>query len=203
MLERRCRDCKQIKTRAAFDDDSHRQDGVAVYCKDCLADRAELYTGEKVCSTCHESKPRVQYNRMITRKDGLDPRCKPCAQAAKRASLERRPLSPEKRRLYQARYKAKHPDRQREVQQRRVLRKYGLTLEQYEAILAGQNGRCAICHKVSDRLVIDHCHRTGEVRGILCGTCNVGVGMFDDSAEHLQAAIKYLAENAVKSGVQQ
>lgn len=76
------------------------------------------------------------------------------------------------------------------------LRKYGLTVEMYEAMLAEQGGRCAICDATSagrsGAWCIDHCHETNEVRGLLCVKCNAGLGSFSDNPGHLLAAERYL-----------
>lgn len=66
---------------------------------------------------------------------------------------------------------------------------YGLTIEQYDALLARQKGRCAICKKTSMRnLYVDHCHRTKLVRFLLCHKCNSGLGFFDDDPRLLRTA---------------
>lgn len=75
--------------------------------------------------------------------------------------------------------------------------KYGLTLEEYEAMLAKQGGKCAICCTSEwpgrhNRPHVDHCHTTGRVRGILCTSCNSGLGRFRDRIDLLEAAIVYL-----------
>lgn len=73
-------------------------------------------------------------------------------------------------------------------------RNFGITIEEYNALLEKQNGVCAICqskHKTM-RLSVDHCHKTGKVRGLLCGRCNTGIGMLLDSPELVTAAKKYL-----------
>lgn len=89
-----------------------------------------------------------------------------------------------------------YPDRHRTYDRRSDLRKkYGIELEEYEAMLAAQGGVCAICAATPNdrRLAVDHCHVTGKVRGLLCSSCNIGIGYFRDSAEALAAAIKYLS----------
>ena len=73
------------------------------------------------------------------------------------------------------------------------VQKYGMSLEEYDKILSDQGGKCACCgSKRDDDLNIDHCHRTGRVRGLLCRDCNLGLGYFRDSVSVMERAIKYL-----------
>lgn len=77
---------------------------------------------------------------------------------------------------------------------------YGITLDKYRELLAGQNGCCAICGLDSEsnthgRLYVDHCHVSGEYRGLLCNKCNSGIGKFADDAERLERAANYLRRN--------
>lgn len=75
-------------------------------------------------------------------------------------------------------------------------KKYGITLEQYELMLAEQQGCCAICRLPMElaprRLHVDHNHETGVARGILCYLCNTGLGVFKDNAVRLRAAADYI-----------
>lgn len=71
-------------------------------------------------------------------------------------------------------------------------RKYGLSLEDFDNLLARQNNSCAICSSKEATWCVDHCHTTGEVRGILCSSCNKGLGMFKDDQTNLENAINYL-----------
>ena len=71
--------------------------------------------------------------------------------------------------------------------------KYGITKEQFDAMVLNQDSNCIICKKeLSSEIHIDHDHATGKVRGILCGKCNKGLGQFDDNVEFLTNAINYL-----------
>ncbi len=78
---------------------------------------------------------------------------------------------------------------------------FGVTSEQYNAMLDSQGHLCRICGEPdgdgtsmqASRLAVDHCHTTGVVRGLLCYRCNVGLGMFKDRPELLQKAIEYLS----------
>ena len=71
--------------------------------------------------------------------------------------------------------------------------KYKLTAKDKAAMLHAQGGLCAICGS-SGRLVVDHDHDSGSVRGLLCSGCNAGLGLLGDSAEGLQSALTYLKE---------
>jgi len=80
-----------------------------------------------------------------------------------------------------------------------LLKTYGINLEDYDKMLADQNDRCAIClgldpkaAKRANKFVVDHCHSTGAVRGLLCHACNRALGNFGDSIETLENAILYL-----------
>jgi Recombination endonuclease VII len=97
----------------------------------------------------------------------------------------------------QRRMRAADPDyfRNKDLQ-----RMYGVTLEWYEAKLKEQNGRCAICKRKENteingkvvRLAVDHCHRGGDARGLLCARCNRGIGMLGHSKKRMLAAVEYL-----------
>jgi hypothetical protein len=71
-------------------------------------------------------------------------------------------------------------------------RRYGLSLEEFRAILERQGNACAICRRSGVRLYIDHCHDTRMVRRLLCGKCNTGLGFFGDDPVRLRAAADYL-----------
>lgn len=74
-------------------------------------------------------------------------------------------------------------------------RSYGLTEEDYDKLYASQNGICKICQNYFPKLNIDHCHKTGKIRGLLCWNCNTALGKFKDSVELLSNAISYLGTN--------
>lgn len=77
-----------------------------------------------------------------------------------------------------------------------VRRKYGLTLEDYEARLAKG---CTICGSDGPRMALDHCHATGKIREPLCANCNNGLGRFFDQPELLRAAAEYLEKHSCRS----
>ena len=76
-----------------------------------------------------------------------------------------------------------------------IKQKYGLTEAEYNSIKEKQGGRCAICFGLptdTNMLAVDHCHKTGKVRGLIHRRCNTGMGMFDDDAIKLSQAVDYL-----------
>lgn len=85
---------------------------------------------------------------------------------------------------------------------RNVKRYFGITLEQEKEMMIKQNGKCKICERVfkddraGNRRCIDHCHTTNKIRGLLCMTCNMGIGNFNDSKELLLKSIEYLNDDS-------
>jgi len=99
-------------------------------------------------------------------------------------------------------WRDRNRDRIKAYYKNRQLRKRGLTKSDYDALLKDQNGGCAICGiaaKDGRRLSIDHCHRKGTIRGLLCDNCNCALGLFNDSIDNLNAAIRYLFRAAEKT----
>lgn len=83
--------------------------------------------------------------------------------------------------------------------ERRIRSTYGITLDEFDQLLADQGGVCAICGGMPPAVEgkhgqwnVDHDHATGRVRGILCSPCNIGIGQLGDSIERLLAAARYL-----------
>jgi hypothetical protein len=156
---------------------------------------------KKVCTKCKVEKPLDEdnFHRDKRSKDGWSPRCKLCKRETHKAWRDR-PGNYEKTKEYQERYYAKNPDKPLQYdRQTKLRRKYGIDIKEYERLEAEQGGRCAICKELpSDprgyRLHVDHCHATGKVRGLLCTSCNSGLGRFKDSVERLESAVKYLEQ---------
>lgn len=94
----------------------------------------------------------------------------------------------------------KTPEQQLKRKNYEYKRKFGITFSEYEVMLRQQNYVCAICKKeesfelrgTKHSLAIDHCHKTGKIRGLLCRNCNQGLGLFHDNVEFLSQAIYYL-----------
>lgn len=98
--------------------------------------------------------------------------------------------------------KAKDPEKYASEVRRIALRfSYGITPEDYDRMFKSQRGKCAICRS-SDTgqtgkrfLCVDHDHKTGKVRGLLCRRCNRGLGLLNDSLKNIETAARYLKEN--------
>lgn len=113
----------------------------------------------KKCSGCKQVKPLSQFYKRKIAKDGKNSRCKDC----------------EHKEIYE--WRKNNPDIQAEITRRcRLKRMYGITVEQYETLLTKQNNSCAICKRheseFKTRLAVDHNHKTGAIRGLLCNYCN-------------------------------
>jgi Recombination endonuclease VII len=84
-------------------------------------------------------------------------------------------------------------------QNRRLESKYGVTLDQYNQMFIDQKGHCAGCGRhqkdLTKKLCVDHNHASGQVRGLLCGTCNVALGMLRESKQTLSNLIDYLTKS--------
>lgn len=117
---------------------------------------------EKPCTSCGEMKPLDDYHRDKRNRDGRQTTCKACYH------------------VYQT-----------NIRRKRV---YGITSADYDRMAAEQDGRCLVCGErpTARILVVDHCHRTGKVRGLLCDRCNRLLGVADDNVELLRKAIAFL-----------
>lgn len=125
----------------------------------------------KVCIVCHQLQDDIAFYKGYT--------CKRCNYnyTKQRRASRKREETPEQNRKWS------------------LKSKFGITVEQYDATLEKQNGVCAICNKTcrtGRRLAVDHCHKTGKVRGLLCAECNNGIGKLNDDPDLLRKAIKYL-----------
>lgn len=164
---------------------------------------------EKECSKCKKTLNLSQFYEDKSKLSGFSSHCKPC----KRAQTKIYRSIPEVSEKANARSKTwyeKNKERQKLYASEnrpnsldRALKRYDLTKYEYNLLLHGQDNKCAICKaqsggKSGGRLVIDHCHETGEVRGLLCHSCNRGLGMFRDKLSLIVNAAKYLKETQVE-----
>lgn len=93
--------------------------------------------------------------------------------------------------LAEKRYRQSEAVKQR-LRRNRLKTRYGLTPEQVESMKVTQGNVCAICETEPKTWHIDHCHSTGKVRGLLCGSCNMALGLMKDDPVRLSKAQEYL-----------
>ena len=137
------------------------------------------------CSGCKEFKPYSDFYKHKEKYTGYKSACKQC---------QRQRMND----YYQS-------PRGRKIQQERSWRENGIvdmTVERYEQMLSEQDGSCAICsmpvNKNGTRLCVDHDHKTGKTRGLLCHNCNTAIGRFEDRIDLLESAIEYLRFHKTK-----
>jgi len=176
----------------------------------------------KKCCDCKEDRPLTEFHKSKSRSDGHTTRCKSCTKTYRRnhhiknlehdkaiAKVWRDNTKERKRKHYEENreeilrkakeYQQNNPDK---IKNADLMRDFGISLEEYNKMLVDQNYGCAICGKsntaVDKRsgkpksLAVDHDHKTGKIRGLLCEAHNRALGMFHDNIEELMAAIKYL-----------
>jgi hypothetical protein len=162
----------------------------------------------KECTNCKIQQPTENYhikNRKKKRKDGSThswighyAECKSCW-------TERSVESFHKYKEYYKEYNKNYCPNKKKSSQLKY--EYGITLEQYNQLLVEQEGSCSICKSVSPNrsgsnyFHVDHCHITNKVRGLLCNSCNLGLGSFKDNTIILQKAIEYLNNSLVEKVV--
>ena len=143
---------------------------------------------KKKCSKCRKLQIIDNFYLCKKRKSGIYSKCKSCC-----------------RKYYNSRYASKKAHVRR-IQAKSLIKNqngrknallkyfFGITLDQYNEILASQNGKCAICYKPPDkrRLCVDHDHKSGKIRGLLCHQCNHAIGLFYENKQVMKNAIGYL-----------
>ncbi len=142
-----------------------------------------METQQRTCRVCGQEQPITEYYK-TGRKNDKNPderhhECKTCTKARLKDSP------------------SQAPERKRELHLQRT---YGISPEEYNQMLLKQEGKCSACpateaggkHNV---FVVDHCHRTGKVRGLLCKDCNIVLGIMQDDPSRFANLITYLAKH--------
>lgn len=130
----------------------------------------------KICTVCKIEKSSGDFYKHPNSRDKLQSNCKGCS-------------------------KNYHTNRNRTIRDNwrkyQFPSKYGITIDDYDQMMVDQNYKCAICDMapIDYSLHVDHSHISGQVRGLLCRKCNVGLGSFGDSPSNLRNAANYLEKN--------
>lgn len=141
----------------------------------------------KTCKTCGETKDILEFYRRKDSPDGWRNDCKKCS--LKKAE-----------RNYMADYKRQRINKKAwylgKGRNKNILKLYNLSKEQYDAMFDLQDGRCAICFdRPKIYLSVDHDHKTGKIRELICKPCNLGLGIFNDDYDRISLASKYLLKH--------
>ncbi len=144
----------------------------------------------KDCRICCETKEDSEFNAASTMRDGLEPYCKRC----------KNKMSAEN---YRSKRIGKKHNQSDEHRNGVLCRNFGITLDCYKRMIREQEGKCAICKIMFEGLNVDHCHKTGIVRGLLCDNCNLALGHFKDEPVLLEIAIVYLKKERPKPTLEQ
>ncbi len=163
---------------------------------------------EKTCSKCGLVKPLEEFTRSTQNKSGYHAHCKVCDRERKRESEAKiKAADPEaylrRRRGYVKKYRTKHPERIKEHDRKQSLKsKFGITLEQYDAMGEAQDWKCygCGCEPTNKRFAVDHDHKCcpGQkscgkcLRGLLCGNCNTALGLLKEKVQTMLNLIKYV-----------
>lgn len=140
--------------------------------------------GQKQCPSCLEYKDLTGFRPRKWSKNGYESYCQVCLRLKKKQKRESIESKLERRRFD-------------------LYTKYRLLPEDFTRMFHSQGGRCPICLRTLDefdyrRTVVDHCHASSTVRGLLCTSCNSSLGKFGDSPEVLQRAIDYIQKGGIK-----
>jgi len=164
----------------------------------------------KACTKCGETKPLTEFYKRTRAKDGHSAYCKQCAKRdwfnAQNTGLKEtraRYYKANKTKINAQRLKNSHTPQQKNYRRALQLKcKYVLTVAEFETMRDVRDDKCDICkadaahpNRNGKVLCVDHCHTTGEVRGLLCDPCNTAIGNMRDSPDILRNAIAYLEKH--------
>ena len=161
----------------------------------------------RTCSKCGENKPETTeyFHPKKHCINGLVRQCRICVNTRTREWRKDNPKQADRHKKEYWNNREKHLKRGRDWRKNNkeaykstvIKSKYGVTLEEYNEMLGGQNYKCAICGsdnsgRGDEAFCIDHNHKTGKIRGLLCHNCNIGLSKFKENISNLEKSIKYL-----------
>ena len=201
-------------TEADYEDALRKQGGCCARCGSdnpgvgqrhfTILRRGHQHAGniQLVCPQCAACLRQSQKSPYVRTEDGVRKTCSQCGRLLPLEDFYRhinnKPTAACKQCIASSGQEASRWQKRRERRRRRNLWKYGLTEDQYDALLGRQGGGCAICgatepgRKGDRNFCVDHDHRTGAMRGLLCHRCNQAIGHLKDSPDFCRQAAKYL-----------
>jgi len=182
-----CRDCGLEKQLNQFYYSSNGKLKRAAYCKPCsnLRGKKSRGTDELIKETLPEDMHRCGRCKEVKIKDQFYKNQNECYTQCKKCSM------------MVSRNWQISPGGERKVRNAGFVRKYGITLKEYEAMLVAQKYLCCICEidLRTTKADLDHCHATGKNRGILCHNCNCALGFLKDNPQFCASAGRYLEKH--------
>jgi hypothetical protein len=145
----------------------------------------------KLCPNCKELLSVSAFNKS-NRRDGFQTYCRACHNKMQRKKYAEDPAAKVKRQLRANRRKERDPFVARKAELKRL---YGITFDDYIKMFIQQGEVCAICKnkcKTKKMLSVDHDHKTGKIRGLLCNRCNAALGMLRDDPTIIKRALYYI-----------
>jgi len=170
-----------------------------VVCVQCGQTRPHSAKG--LCNRCylHDLPPEVQAKRRDSHRAWLQKRREDPEYLKREAERQKAwgqtPEGAEYQKQYAKNYRPP-PKTVRKARDRHLQKTYGISLVEFERRSEDQLGLCAICLRAKKRLVVDHCHQTGKIRGLLCVSCNRGLGYLCDQPAVIRSAALYLEKFA-------
>lgn len=153
-------------------------------------------TETKICIKCGEEKPIDGYRKDKQIKSGYRNSCKACEATINKIYKD---SHKEEMKIMNKKHKNMPGNKEKAknyMRNYRLIKAYGITVEEYDDMYISQGGSCAICGRhqaeFKRRFCVDHCHDTEEIRGLLCSSCNTALGLMKDNTQILTNAIKYL-----------
>ena len=156
------------------------------------------------CTKCLEIKSENNFVNDKSKKNNKKSHCKSCVNLYFRQRYEKDPEGQRnKSREYRKKLRTEFPEKLKESQRKSALKKhYNLTLEEYNLKLQEQNGVCEICKTPPNKkqLAVDHCHKTGKIRKLLCANCNTALGLLYDDVNIITSLRNYIIKHQEELG---
>lgn len=202
-----CVNCSIIKEMSEFKRQKFSKNGISNTCKECANSYLRKKRTENKLKFKDYDKTKYLKNQEEIKQTSKEYYNKNKENVLKKVKSYRT-RSKEKRREWSKVYYSKNKEtilknnKKYDTSKSRLKRLYNLELVDYNKMLIAQNNCCAICKipkdKLRYKLSVDHCHKTGKVRGLLCSSCNTALGLFKDNIISLETAIVYLGKNNEK-----
>lgn len=199
-MTKKCSNCGEIRPTEQFSRDPRNKDGLQSQCQVCRKKAKKLaaekrkgqtFVAEKACNKCGETKNSTEFYKDAGIADGLATICKVCKNESMNTWRE------ENREQYNQNQRNLRANDREWAKNNDLMRSHGITLEQYNAMAEAQGHKCACCNKPPKGirpLVVDHNHKTGNNRELLCYGCNRALHVLEEDSL-LEKALKYLEKH--------